>query len=579
MKKLISSLCLVLSMIAPAMAQYVADYDPVRNTLALPWVKINDTYYSNVILSVPPGQPWSLLRSGTRLATTPGSSGAVYDVSTALLSIPAVSVQAAASTRAAARSALRSASPEAPTLVGGVDVSLADGNWNVVRTGSSVRITSSLDIDPITGIILDRFSVECEIVTSGATATETCENEGLRAGQAFGIDTDADGDQDQVWKVGESSQCLAIQSGIFDNVPHDSDTWLGDDVAEAGTLNAEIYAHPDGLYIMRYGIDPNWLSCTVVPVSGMSSIVLNNTANAGNISVSSTALTGEVGDVLSFYILGGTPPYTVISENTALASVTFGNSTSNLGHLVTVTLNSTGQSNSDSASTQIFVFDWFQKNAAIPVTINKVDGGTSGSSTSITFYPPAIESFIEGTRYQIRVLGGTPPFTITNPWAEYIQVTQVQGLNDTFEIFYSSLPAGSSGFFNLGILFTDTNGVSGEFSLGDVEANPIMADEMSLTVGGAVYLQPDQWSLVGITGGYPPFTPFNPSPDWFDVEMVSERVFRLKMSADAVLPMTGFCATNSASTTFYMPVSDSQGHMVTMAINPQFQCGLHGAYQ
>jgi hypothetical protein len=66
MKKLISSLCLVLGMVAPALSQYVADYDPVRNTLTLPWVQVGSDYYSSMVLSVPPGQPWSLSRSGTR---------------------------------------------------------------------------------------------------------------------------------------------------------------------------------------------------------------------------------------------------------------------------------------------------------------------------------------------------------------------------------------------------------------------------------------------------------------------------------------------------------------------------------
>lgn len=575
MKKLISSLCLVLGMVAPALSQYVADYDPVRNTLTLPWVQVGSDYYSNVVLSVPPGQPWSLSRSGTRLTTTPGSNGAVYDASTALLSIPAVSVQAAASARVAARSAVRSANVEAPTLVGGVDISLAaDGNWNVVRTGSSVRITSTRDIDPISGTILDRFSIECSITTG----TETCENEGLRAGQAFGLDTDADGDLDQVWKVGESSQCLTIQTGIFDTVPHAASDWLGDDAAEAGTLNAEIYAHPDGLYIMRYGIDPDWLSCTVVPVSGMSSIVLNNTANAGNISVSSTSLTGEVGDVLSFYILGGTPPYTVISENTSLASVAFGSSTSNLGQLVTVTLNSTGLSNSDTASTQLFIFDWFQKNTAIPVTINKVDEATAAGG-ALSFYPTISTDnpLSEGTTVQVRVLGGTPPFTIFNPLPDYVQVTAVEGLSDTFNVYLAGLPPGSESLQTV-VLFTDAAGLSGSYTV-PISQNPTLAEDMSLSTAGAVYLYPGSGATVAVSGGYPPFTFINPNTDWFEVGQVSERVFIVRMSDDAIIPMTGFCATNSAITTFYMPVMDSQGHMVTMAINPQLQCGLAGSYK
>lgn len=447
MKKLISMICLTLSISTSAIAQYVADYDPVGNTLSLPWVKIGDSYYSNVILSVPPGEPWSLLRSGTQMNSVPASS-AIYDQSTSILSIPAVSVFPTQ----AARKQTRSTSDESPTLVGGVEVSLGDGDWAVTRVGSSTRVTSSGGISTITGTIVDRFYVECKVTTSGTTMTETCTNHGFDAGEAFGLDTDGDGDQDQVWKVHDGanpSQCLTIQANIWDNVPHDNDTWIGDDAAEVGTIDAQIYTHPDGLYLMRYGRNSDWLSCIVVPVSGVPAVVLNNSSNGGAITLSSAQLIGEVGDVLNFYILGGTPPYTVISENTALASVAFGSTTTNKGQSVTVTLNSTGQSNADTANTQIFVFDWFQNNAAIPVTVNKVvvdtttgGGGSGGATAALSVTPSGVEDFTVGTRFHAWLTGGAPPYYVKNLLGEYIEVNKVS--DDTYEVYLATMPFGSS---------------------------------------------------------------------------------------------------------------------------------------
>lgn len=442
MKKLISMVCLALGVSSSAIAQYVADYDPVGNTLSLPWVKIGDDYYSNVILSVPPGQAWSLLRSGTLLTSAPSSS-ATYDLATSTLSIPAVSVFPSASTR----KQTRSTGTEDASLIGGVEVSLADGSWAVTRVGSTTRVTSSGSTNTIEGTIIDRFYVECKVTTSGTTLTETCTNYGFKAGEAFGLDIDGNGTQDQVWKVhdgGSPSQCLTIQTSDWDNVPHDADTWLGDDASEVGTVKAQIYTHPDGLYLMRYGRNSDWLSCIIVPVSGVTGVVQNNSSNGGAITLSSTALSGEVGDVLNFYILGGTPPYTVISENTALASVAFGSATTNRGQLVTVTLNSTGQSNADSASTQIFVFDWFQNNAAIPVTISKVDdsSGSGGvTTTTMSFTPGSVEDFTVGTRFRVWVYGGTPPYHVFNPLPDYIEVDQVS--TGIFEVYLANMPFGA----------------------------------------------------------------------------------------------------------------------------------------
>lgn len=472
MKKMILTICLALTMSSSAIAQYVADYDPAVNTLSLPWVKVADNYYSNVVLSVPSGQPWSLLRSGTLMENAPVSS-AVYDLATSVLSIPAVSIYSTQSTRAQTRST----SEDSPTLVGGVEVSLANGTWSVMRAGSSTRVTSTRDIDPIKGTILDRFSVECKVTTSGTTTTETCTNNGLVAGQAFGLDVDGNGVQDQVWKVHDSSQCLTIQANPWDSVPHDADTWLGDDTAEAGTLKAEIYTHPDGLYIMRYGLNKDWLSCIVTPVSGVSSVVLNNSSNNGAITLSSTSLNGEVGSVLNFYILGGTPPYTVISENNALASVSFGSATANLGQLVSVTLNSTGQSDSDSASTQIFVFDWFQQHAAIPVTINKVAGTTSGgsaSSAAFSFTPSTATDLTVGTRFLVRLTGGTPPYHVFNPLEDYIEVNKVS--SNIYEVHLVGLPLGGTE-------------LTGGLELYDSGSTAIQSGWLSITFSGSNVLQ------------------------------------------------------------------------------------------
>ncbi|MDY0038247.1 MAG: hypothetical protein RBS05_20240 [Zoogloea oleivorans] len=567
MKKLISLVCLALTFTTSALAQYVADYDPVRNTLALPWVKIDGNYYSNVVLSVPPGEPWSLLRSGTLMNSVP-ADGAVYDSATSILSIPAVSVSSSTVARTQAGASLRSASVESPLLVGSVDVSLANGHWAVTRTGSSVRVTSTRDIDPIYGKIIDRFNVACKITTSGATTTEECTNNGFKAGQAFGLDTDDDGDQEQVWKVHGDSQCLTIQANNWDAIPHDADTWLGDDVAEAGTVEAEIYAHPDGLYIMRYGLNANWLSCIVIPVSGVSSVVLNNSASGGTLALSNSNLSGEVGDVLSFSITGGTPPYTVFSENTALASVAFGSVATNGAQFVTVTLNSTGQSNGDSADTQIYVFDWFQQTASIPVSITKVDSATGGGG-SLSLLPGSVEEFVVGQRFQFRVLSGTPPYEVWHPYPDYIQITPVAGSSNTFQVYLAALPPGAAGLTTNSVLVTDALGNSGVLSI-DFEQNAVAAGDLEV-LPAQVTLFRNVQTTIGITGGVPPFNVVNPNPDWFDVWMISDRVFAIRQNSGGVSPSSsGFDQQRIP-----MLVLDSAGNITTLEITPDV---LFGSY-
>lgn len=564
MKKLVSMICLAFVLSTSAMAQYVADYDPVGNTLALPWVKIGDSYYGNVVLSVPPGEPWSLLRSGVQMSSVP-SAGAVYDESTSLLSIPAVSLRSATEVRAQAGPTVRSASAESPSLVGGVELSLANGQWAVTRAGSSVRVTSTRDIDPILGTILDRFGVTCKITTSGGTMTETCENDGFKAGQAFGLDVDGDGTQDQVWKVHNSSQCLTIQANVWDNVPHDADTWLGDDPAEAGTVKAEIYPHPDGLYIMRYGRNADWLSCIVVPVSGVSSVVLNNSGNAGAITLSSTSLSGEVGDVLNFYILGGTPPYTVISENTALAAVAFGTATSNLGQLVRVTLNSTGQSNADSANTQIFVFDWFQQKASIPVTIAKVNTAAGGGG-SLSLLPGSVEDFTVGAKFQFMVLSGTPPYRVWHPYPDYIQITPVAGSNNTFEVYLAAVPPGSGGLTTNSVLVIDAAGVTGTMSI-NFDQNSVNQGEPELSPS-AVKLNRGVPLTISIKGGVPPFRVVNPYSKWFSVSQLDDRIFTIKQKDGAVFPIGSACDQQ-----FPLQVLDRENKSATLMITPDITCG------
>lgn len=556
MKKFTTFALFAVGLIGQVFAQYVADYDSVRGTLSLPWVRIGNDHYSNVILSVPSGRPWSLAQIGQKMNTVP-SATAVYDNASSVLSIPAVSYQAEGTgvqTRSAKRSNTEN-SENGLTLVGGVDVSLANGEWRVLNTGSSVRATSTTTVSTVEGKITDRFAVNCS-----GTAPETCDNVGLIAEQAFGVDTDDDGAFDQVWQVGETD-CLAIQKGVENG--YAAATWLGDDAAEVGTVEAYIYPRPDGLYIMRYGSGTNWLSCAVIPVSGVSTVITNT--SGGDVSVSNSQLSGDVGDTLSFYILGGTPPYTVISENSALASVSFGSVSSNKAQLVSVKLNSTGLSNADTATTQLFVFDWFQKTAPVNVTINKVNSASGAGALSI--YPSEVENFSVGTRFQFKVLSGTAPFTVFNGLSDYIQVSQVA--TDTFEVYLSSIPSGTDELTG-GLMITDAAGSTGSLSLKTIQPLPSESNELKLSMPD-VQLVPGQTVYVAISGGRPPFNPINPDSRFYDVKLVSERIFSIKFKQ--VIGSVYDCQGSTENMFIDLAVLDSVGSMATMSITPQQQCG------
>lgn len=311
---------------------------------------------------------------------------------------------------------------------------------------------------------------------------------------------------------------------------------------------------------MSYGNGTVSLSCSVFPVSGVTSVVQNASSN---LTVSSTSLTGEVGSTLNFYILGGTPPYTVISENNALASVSFGTASTNKGQLVSVTLNSTGLSNADTATTQIFVFDWFQRNVAIPVSITNVAGGAAGGTLSM--YPSSVENFSIGTRFLVRMLNGTPPYSFFNGIPDYIQVTPVAGTTDTFEVYLARMLEGG-GSLTAGILFYDASGQAGTLSI----KTPASTTELKPMVD-QINVYPEMWTSIGISGGFPPFTPVNPNSEWFEVRMSSERVAQIKLKREATVPANGLCAAADFNT--IMPIIDSAGSVTNIKIIPILQCG------
>lgn len=561
MKRLISFLCVLAGIAAAsAQAQYLADYDPASNILALPWVKVGNDYYGNVVLSIPPGQAWSLVRFGERMANVP-SQTAVYDAVSSLLTIPAVSVQSgsSASSRKYATTRTSSAGTGAPTLVGGVEVSLANGHWGVLRAGTSV--TTSNDIDPILGRIIDRFSVPCK-TESGTT---TCTNDGFTADQTFGIDIDADGDEDQVWKVDSSSQCPAVQAAVWDSFPPDSDTFLGDDASEMRTVEAHIYAHPNGVYIMRYGSGGTWLSCTVHPVTGVSSVVQNP---SGSLTVSSADLTGEVGSVLNFFVLGGTPPYTVVSENETLATVSLGSATGNQGQLVSLTLNTTGPSGSATATTNVFVFDWYQQTASIPVTIK---GGSTSSTLSVS---PSSVDFIVGTRFTFEVSGGVAPYTVFNPLSLYIQVSPVSGSSTKFEVYLASFPEGGDSLWG-GFSITDSSSQPKTAWLPiTVSDNPAMSTDMTSSES-TLSLASETWRMFTISGGSLPLTAYNPNSDWFTVEQLNDRLFRVKLNAGAV---SGIDPCNSSLGSQLLYVTSTDGRYVGVTLKPRLYCTNLGDY-
>jgi hypothetical protein len=365
------------------------------------------------------------------------------------------------------------------------------------------------------------------------------------------------------------------------SAPAAAGDFLGDNDSEVGTVDAYIYTNQDGVYLMRYGTSPNWLTCTVLPVSGVSSQVQDQTA----FGVTSTTLTGNLGGSLGFDIYGGTPPYYVFSGNNAVASVSFGSATSNRIQPVTVTLNAEG-------TTTLEVFDWYQNHQQINVTVNN-SSGSSGSGLvcngngQFSYNPSSYYgidpedstkckvngNYPEGTTMPLTIYGGTPPYTIYNPWNEFVQVTPVSGSSDTFSIHYDHLPVGSSGEVLWPILISDAAGRFDSYYL-TMTSSAIYSAAMTLSVGSAVTLLRNQPLKVGIYGGYPPYSVYAPT-DWYEAKMVSERVFELKLKNDAVYPYNGTCGV----VVTYMLVMDSQGHMTQLEVDPDLQCGLPGAYK
>lgn len=345
----------------------------------------------------------------------------------------------------------------------------------------------------------------------------------------------------QVWKHIVDEPCMPTGIGTTD---------------PDGYSDVEIYPNPGGTNEGNFRFVTYYPSkaeatlvetCIVAPVTGIFGV--SQGPGQSTLSVSSAAVSGKVGESRAVVISGGMPPYQVIMSSPGIADFWFQPD----GRELSLKLSQPGDAT-------LTVYDYNKTTAAVTLAV-----------TSDYFYPPSIDGFTEGTSMDVTVLFGSPPYRVLNPLAPYIEITPVGSASTTsqFRLTLASVPATSSAL-NVGLYFIDANGSTAEFAISNFAPNPNLETELASSAA-KLYLYPDVWQTLTITGGRPPLTANNPVPDWFDVSQTGERTFRVRLKSDALLSAIGECSSQMDA--IPMSVTDSTNvRMVMIDLEPQMQC-------
>lgn len=328
----------------PAMAQ-ISVFDAASSTVTLPLLIKDGVAYSGATLSLPANANWSFTSAGTAAGLT-SKVGASYSTATAALTIPYLQIE---------NSYFYDVKLQLPT----------SQPWKLLSYGDFNQM--------ITQAAALTFPIQTTMDNWWATDTGGVMSYKL--------------DNGQVWRIVTDDPCfppLTVPTGA----------------PPAGKANVSIYPNPDnavGNYLMITSFNSAEESCIITPVSVPG---LEVAATGQPYDVSQTALTGVVGKTYDFYISGGTKPYMLKADNSAIASVQLlPQATQDIGgQTVRVTMLRPGTS-----TLSVYDFNRLKKQVAIT------------SQSDMALIPSDITVTAGMAPVDVLITGGVPPFSIFNP--------------------------------------------------------------------------------------------------------------------------------------------------------------------
>ncbi|MFC0350235.1 beta strand repeat-containing protein [Undibacterium danionis] len=238
-------------------------------------------------------------------------------------------------------------------------------------------------------------------------------------------------------------------------------------------------------------ISPNVAGNAVVTVfdntGGSVTIgVTVTSASFGPIDVQPSGASGNVGSSLNFLVLGGKPPYSIISNNSSIATVTPSSVSASGGSFI-ANLQSSGD-------TSIVITDALGQVKSIALTVNPV------SSSLITVQPDGAGGNV-GDALTFLIRSGTPPYTLTvnNPSIASVVPSSVPSSGGSF----------TATLLNVGstiVTITDASGQSKAFTLTASQINTILRLSPSPFLLGEDSTDTINLNIFGGTAPYRAFT-------------------------------------------------------------------------
>ncbi len=482
---------LLMCVIGSSQAQ-LSTFDSSTNILMLDSVGVGGQYFSGVSVNLMPGQAWTIVGSPRQISPLTSSDSAQY--ANNQLTLP--------------RTQIGSVTYDNFVLHLPVGSPMSIARMGVVSSATSPGY--STDIFPIRSKIKNSSETD-----NGGELTYALIN-------------------GQVWKHFIDEPCMPAGIGTSD---------------PDGYSDVEIYPNPGGSgsvaanegnfrFVTYYPSKAEALlveTCIVTPVSGVFGVSQASSPNA--LAAAPTAITGAPGDRRNLTITGGTPPYTAIIDNIGLANFWFQPN----GAELTLTLSHAG-------SGVLTIFDYNRFSVAVPIT-----------ATGENFYPPSITGFTEGTEMDIFILFGSPPYTITNPLAPYMQVTAIGDPSTTnrFRLYLAGVPP-NSGELDVGIRATDATGYSADFAISNFKSNPATRFYPASITGFTEGTEMD----ISVLFGSPPYAISNPLPQHIQVTPIGDpsTTNRFRLYLASVPP-------NSGSLNVGIRATDANGITAEFAIS------------
>lgn len=225
----------------------------------------------------------------------------------------------------------------------------------------------------------------------------------------------------------------------------------------------------------------------IVSDSASRTILVPITVDApGNLAVAPSTGIGSVGNLLNFTVGGGTPPYTAISNNSAIATAGIA------GNQLTSNLQAAG-------STTLTVSDSAGRSETVSVTV---------TAEALTLTPTVGGSVAVGQAFNMMVSGGRPPYAISST-------------NTSIGTVAPALVATSGGFFALSPMSAGSVTVIARDAAGTTRTVPITVTGIGGTELKALpttvdwttdCVLPHPYTDFVVYGGTGPYTAFSTSP-------------------------------------------------------------------